>query len=640
MRLSLQSLRALVPALAFAGLLLAVNSQLFRDPLVDDGDIAANSLQVHHARAFKEMLGNYSRWEFHHPGPVFFYLYAGGEVLLCDWLHVVPAPMNAQIVTQLLVNTALLFAAIGIMGRFFPGRWFPPLALSAAVLVVYLLNRTEGSSALVSNWMPHVALFPFLFFAVACASVAAGRARDLPLMALGAMTMVHLHVAQVLFASALCGLACAALLVGAWRHGVLRLVRENRWAIAGSVAIVLVFLLPIGLELMLDKPNNLDRIRTYLEHYPSPMRGIGIATRYLLSFVVFAKDADSRAFTSGEGPLAPLGFPAYVVAYGCLSAAGLCAAIVLLLRNRKLRSRFVLTLLAEGVAIGALFLYWAIRIAGEMYLFNGYFINAMHVLGWWLVVGVVSAWLAVRDAIPVWWTRAAWAVPFLCVTAVAGEFRNLGTSTDRVPRIAAGLSAEGTYELVFVHDDWPTATGVANQLARRGQAFCVSAGWGFMFGYHNVCRPGGATHKTVITATAAYPEGQVPLKLPAILDFGGMTARAEGFYPPLDGHNWSGPSANLYFRLDQETLRPGYLITVTGSVVPYRPVELLLNGRAVGVVDGIWNSSTALPVPREALRPGQDNVMTFRTAAAGPTSGDARTLGFALVSVRIDGAPR
>ena len=93
--------------------------------------------------------------------------------------------------------------------------------------------------------MPHVALFAFLFFASACASVAAGRVGHLPLLALGAMMLVHLHMAQFLFAGVMSLAACAALAVTVRRD-----FRQHAGAIALSAGIVVLFLLPMVLELI------------------------------------------------------------------------------------------------------------------------------------------------------------------------------------------------------------------------------------------------------------------------------------------------------------------------------------------------------------------------------------------------------
>jgi hypothetical protein len=132
------------------------------------------------------------------------------------------------------------------------------------------------------------------------------------------------------------------------------------------------------------------------------------------------------------------------------------------------------------------------------------------------------------------------------------------------------------------------------------------------------------------------------LKLPVKIDTEEAAARREGFYvaeyAPEGKHCWSGRSASLTFTLESEAVAAEYQVTVTGSVLPDRPVEVSINGHRLGTADGIWKSSTSFRAGREWLWPGEMNRMTFETPNAGPISGDARELGFALMGVRIEAA--
>jgi len=631
------SFRALLPAVLFAGVVLAINGHWFRVPIIESADLAANSIQVYHAKMFRELLGNYSRWQFHHPGPVFFYLLAAGEYLFRDWMRVVPAPLNAQLVTLVLINTALLFGSIEIFARQFPGTLFRPLAAGAAVWLIWSVNHAQPGAALVSLWMPNVALFAFLFFAAACASVAVGRAEDLPLLALGAMVMIHLHVAQLLFAGVMSLAACAALAVSV-RRGLGR----HAGAIGLSAGIVGLFVAPMVVELLVHKPNNLDYVRAYLERYPNPNQGMLVAARYLLSFLTFSKDADLRVYAPTYGLLAQAVQTPAVMTYWGIFGAGLCAAGAMAVSCRKLISRFMWVVLAECGLIAGLFLYWANRITGDMYNFNGFFFYSIHLLGLFLIAGVVSGWQVNRRPGVGRWGRALWAVPLVSIAAVPGEFRNTNPGDPAVLSIAGGLRGTEAYELLFQHDDWITATGVANQLVRRGQAFCVTHDWGFMFGHEYECRAGTTPRKVAITRNAWFDLGRLPLKLPVAIDTEEVWARREGFfaaeYAPEGNHCWSGRSASLTFTLEIEAVVAEYRVTMTGSVLPDRPVEVSINGHRLGVADGIWKSSTSFRAVREWLRPGEMNTMTFETANAGPITGDARELGFALMGVRIEAA--
>ena len=478
--------------------------------------------------------------------------------------------------------------------------------------------------------MPHVALLPFLFLTVACASVMAGRVAHLPLTALGAMMMVHLHVAQLLFAGVLSLMAWAAALWWTWRAHAFR---KYRGAFALSAAIVGLFLLPIALDLVLHRPNNLDDILAYLRRYPNPSRGFAVASKYLLGFLLLSQDTSRLVMGPVSGLFGQARQAPHVVVYWALLAAGLAASAVLAARG--MRSRFAAMLLAAGVVAGLLFLYWGNRITGEMYTFNGYFFFSVHLLALFWIAGTISAWQARRRPLPARWTTALWALPFLCMLPASAEFRNPDLGARMVDEIARALPPGPTLQLVFRHDDWDTATGVANQLARRGQPFCVSPEWWYMFGRDAVCAAGATTRPVLLTNRAWFDLGHQPLPLPLSIDAHDTAARREGFYAPEGDHAWTASAATLYF-----TLLPhpaGALkLTVTGSILPERPVEVTLNGRPLGTLDGIWKSSATLAVPREALRFGEENALRFRTANAGPIAGDRRVLGFSLVNIRLE----
>src|ERR1017187_9572233 len=86
----------LILAALFLLLILALNADVFRKPIIEDGDFAANSLIVQQAKHLHLLVGHYSRWGFHHPGPAYWYLFALGEFLFYDTLHLVPAPRSEE----------------------------------------------------------------------------------------------------------------------------------------------------------------------------------------------------------------------------------------------------------------------------------------------------------------------------------------------------------------------------------------------------------------------------------------------------------------------------------------------------------------------------------------------------------------
>ncbi len=452
----------------------------------------------------------------------------------------------------------------------------------------------------------------------ACASVAAGKIAHLPWMVLGAMVMVHLHVAQILFAGTMSLAACVSL-------AVRRTPLAGHWkTIAASLGIVALFLLPVALELAVDHPNNLDDIRAYLARYPDPHLGMAIAVRYYLSFLAFLPDS---TVVMGGGPSLAgrvLSTP-YVAIYWGIYLAALCAAVA----TRK-APRFVWVVAGECLLVSALFLVWANRITGDLYGFNGFFIYGIQLLGLWSIAGALAAGWKVPER----WARAAWIVPFAAMTAMAGEFRNPDLGNDAIRRMSEELRPVGAVHLVFRHDDWDTAVGIANQMARGGQAFCVDSSWYYMFGRRYVCQPGAAGFaQRVVTRTAILQPGRRALPLPAVIGADDVTALREGFYACDLDHCWTRRRAVLGFTLAEGA--PQFRLTITGSVLPERPVKVTLNGEPIGELGGLWKSSASFVVPGGVMRAGEPNRLTFECPNAGPISGDARELGFSLMAVEI-----
>jgi hypothetical protein len=172
----------LVPALVFALIVLGINRALFTTSIIESSDFAANALQVQNAKHLAELLGNYSRWRFHHPGPAFFYIYAAGEWIFYDLLHLVPAPFNNgshhsdssehaifvpdyQNIPSSQPQPVVPFASCWCGGSFPFSLWAKPFPAP--------------------QWRPFGSptLFCFLLFACACASVAAGKWDDVVALA-------------------------------------------------------------------------------------------------------------------------------------------------------------------------------------------------------------------------------------------------------------------------------------------------------------------------------------------------------------------------------------------------------------------------------------------------------------------------
>lgn len=312
--------------LVAAGLLWR-NRTVFMQPFYEVGDAAANSLLINDAKSFDLLVGHYSRVGFNHPGPAALYLQAAGEGLFTDLLGLTPAAHNGQVVAVILLHAAVLAAVIGIVHSWC-GRWPAAAAGLGALLTWYGAHKYS----LAGPWVPVFVIAPFLLLLVASASVAAGRARHLWLLAAAGGLLVHAHVAFSLFVTVL---TAAAVLTWAVteRAGPRALLRRSprSWATAGLV--VAAFLVPIALNTALNWPGEIPKYLTFSET-GTPVNPT------LAEAVVF-----TRQFWLASGPLVDV-MPVLLI--GAAIAASWWAPTGL---RRPLASLTAATVLAEALLV-------------------------------------------------------------------------------------------------------------------------------------------------------------------------------------------------------------------------------------------------------------------------------------------------
>ena len=178
------SLRAAGLTLAVLALLGIVVFARAAPPIITDGDLAVTELYIELASDGRLLVGPYSRFGWHHPGPIYFYLQA------------IPYVLGGRAAASLYAAAlALNLAALAILCwtlmRAQRG-WLLLLIPAACVLLAWRAPRF-----LASPWTAHVPILASLAFIVLCAAVAAGRTRLLALMFGIGSVMVQTHLAFV-----------------------------------------------------------------------------------------------------------------------------------------------------------------------------------------------------------------------------------------------------------------------------------------------------------------------------------------------------------------------------------------------------------------------------------------------------------
>jgi hypothetical protein len=191
-------------------------------PAFPEGDPAVLELYTWQAAHGFWEYGPYSRFGWHHPGPIFFYLLA--PFYIASQHHTLALDAGAL---------AINLVAVAIVGwgltRFLERR------VAVLVLVSLAWYAFHIARLLTSAWNPHVLLLPLFGLVVAGSIVMAGRLAWLPLLVAIGSFIAQTHVGLVPCVAAVC--ACAA--IGGWLRAD---ASKMKWlAISAGVGLLLWF---------------------------------------------------------------------------------------------------------------------------------------------------------------------------------------------------------------------------------------------------------------------------------------------------------------------------------------------------------------------------------------------------------------
>jgi len=486
---------AVAAAVAVAILVAVVDYDILgRQPLVEVSDLALNAIQITRAKSLHELYGNYSRWWFNHPGPVFFYCYAGGEILLYDVAHLVASPHAAHLLAGVFVQSFFLAVGIQLMARAVSLRWFLPIAVLAAV---FYLSLFVGAGY--SIWPPHVMLGPLFALIVCCTIISMGDARPAPLAALAGVFLCHGHVAQPLFVVPLSIMAIALYWLSQRREGAVVAARRDAPYLWAAGIVILVGLVPIAYDAAKLSNSNLALIIEHLrKHSGDPSNPWSLSVAYLLSFVVFQKEGFFvPSFDSAEKYVS-LGdlLATHSIPYIAVGVVLVLTAVLIVPREFKGKP-FTIRLIGFLVGVVALTLIWARKQNGEMYEFNSHFFYGVILLIYMVPIIVISSFLQNYRIAPV--------VAIVCLAAgvtyfaprqyTAHRVGGYAVSSTLANDIIALLRQNGVSAVRLEIDEtekWITAATVANILHRAGIPFFVAPTSAIWFSHRYIETPAEA----------------------------------------------------------------------------------------------------------------------------------------------------
>ncbi len=283
--------------------------------IVVSDDLAVAELYTLRASRGQQLVGSYSRFRFHHPGPAQFYFLAPFYRLLGN-KHI--ALNIGALVSSLTFLFVLLCVAMSTGGA----RGLAFSAVPLALLVLYL-----QPFLLWNIWNPYFAILPFAASAACSYACCTGKWRFLPVGVVAGSLAAQCHFVTVL---PLCAVWGAAFLVAVYglKRRALHLPRPP--VVFITIGLSLGLWAPVAFEQAVGKPGNLTAVTGFIGDNPGQ--------------VVVGDSARAGLIAISECFLSPIGIGGQVRPEGlnqlvCISLTLILMAIFVATLYNRLRKR-------------------------------------------------------------------------------------------------------------------------------------------------------------------------------------------------------------------------------------------------------------------------------------------------------------
>lgn len=452
-------------------------------PVADTAVIESYTLYASRAQL---LVGPYSRYGWHHPGPLFFYLLTPIYALSGS----TTSGLNAG---ALLINLASIGVVLWVVARW-AGGWLTIALAGAMTAFVWRV-----APVLVSPWNPHVVVLPVIALAVVAAAAASGAVALLPLGAGLASFVMQTHIGVVPDAIAMSAVLASAVWVATRDESGRRL----RALVAAAAVVATLWAVPLA-EQMSATPGNMTALWRF---FGSQGRGHQTLAASYAAWSDMVTGVARPDFRVGEGsPFRRSRWrPARSVA-AVESAALLVVSLNAFRKRRRFEASFAaVVLLALGVAFGAITRIHDVIVDHEVFWISGLGALAAAAIAAAAAAAVTRSDAPRRLVVPT--------VVLAGVVAAAigfGELRSVVRRTfapDPARRAAAILGdaldrrvrAVGARPLIRIdQNEWAVAAGAVLHLQRGRLPYAVEDDWLPMFTEH-ARATGGETVVIAIT---------------------------------------------------------------------------------------------------------------------------------------------
>lgn len=335
-------------------------------PLIAGGDAGFIELGILKALRGEAALGPYSRFEWFHPGPALFYLFAPVYVLT-------GSRSRALFLDAWLLNGV---CALGVV--LLVRRRLGEVAARVASAVIGVWMVAFGFMEFVNPWNPSLLALPLLLMLFLAADAAAGSVWSLVLSVVVGSYLVQTHLGVFPVTVAVLGVAMIA-----WGHGAGWRLRPHAGPLlVGAAGVALLWAGPV-IQQLTTSPGNLTEIASF---FRDPPDDIGAAGHGIVDAV---GAATAHATVLPFGRPADLGTHAgRVTLVSVVAIVGIGVALVAWRRSRFLAWLAALTPLSLLFAVVA-----TTRVVGELLPYLFYWtapllLPAVVAAGAWLVTPV------------------------------------------------------------------------------------------------------------------------------------------------------------------------------------------------------------------------------------------------------------
>jgi len=452
--------------------------------LARSGDGALLEISTRNTASLRTLTGPYSRYEFHHPGPAYFF----AQIPL---YYLSGRSASAAYLTVSFICILSIVGIILILLRHAPRMMLLIFCLLAALLLRYLKPVIW-----LNDWNPFIIIFPALLTFVSFAAVAAGFHKYLVISVVAGSFSVQTHIGC--FPS----IAAAAVFAGAFmvfrgksKEGSIQpgngSIKKSLLVAAGAAIILWI---PVLLnEIISGSAGNLHRIFQFFSEMPPEL-----SLRRTLFVWIDAVSGMDGIFLNGEH-LRRMGILFQVKAVIVFIRIVLLFVSCYLLRKKK-GSGFLLVTGEMALLIHLTTFISVMQIRGEPYSYLLIWFASVGLLSWMVIItsmvslfnfyrhGMVRQWtirigtglvvtLSILNTVSIW--NAPMENPLDPLSYNDEHVKVLSDS------LSCYLSTQDPRSWVIVpveHDLWPLMTGIVNLLDKDGWDVFVAADYAFMTG--------------------------------------------------------------------------------------------------------------------------------------------------------------